>query len=153
MNRSFWISSAVTLCCLIGCGSSGDEWTAKRPAVVPASGKLTFNGGPVEGATISLAPDPPRDGVPGAFAVTDSDGEFELITFPPDAGVVPGKYKVSVTKVEAAAAAPDSADHDQPRSKSTAKALLPPKFADAATSGLMLDIPEGGKTDITLDLK
>jgi len=67
---------------------------------------------------------------------------------------MPGKYKVTVDKVEypaggsssmEAAARPDAAPA-QP------KRLLPAKYAAAASTPLAIEVPSGGKKDLDLTL-
>jgi hypothetical protein len=147
--------AVVALLAAAGCGGGGeDEWAAKRPATVPASGTLTFNGEGVEGATVILAPANATGGeVYGASAVTGSGGSFEFSAFPPEPGAVPGQYQVGVTKVESQqAAAPAEGAHSD-TSLPPPKNLLPEQFSDPTKSGITLEIPAGGKTDIKLDLK
>jgi hypothetical protein len=144
----------VAVLAAAGCGGGDDEWTAKRPATVPASGTLTYKGAAVEGATVILAPANPKAGESyGASAVTGSDGSFEFAAFPPETGAVPGQYKVGVTKVESTqAAAPQEGAH-QETALPPPKNLLPEQYADPAKSGITVDIPAGGKTDIKIELK
>lgn len=151
MKRIIVIAAIALLAA--GCGGGEDEWAAKRPETVPASGTLTFNGKGVEGATVILAPESPVGGeVYGASAVTESGGSFEFSAFPPETGAVPGKYKVGVTKVESQqAAAPAGAHSDT--SLPPPRNLLPELFADPQKSGITLEIPVEGKTDIKIDLK
>ncbi len=154
MNRYRRSHATLLLLVAAGCGGSGDEWSEKRPAVAPASGTLTYQQKPVEGATVMLAPDPTSGQTYGAAAMTDSNGRFELSAFPPEVGVVPGKYLVAVSKVQApAVAATDPAAHDQPYLKTKPKHVIPVQYGDPAKSGLTIDIPEAGNKAIQFDLK
>ena len=138
----------------IGCsGRSDDQWTEDRPATVPAKGVLTYKGQGVEGATVILAPESTGPEAYGASAATGSGGEFSLATFPPDEGAVPGRYRVGVTKFEAPQTAEPAASHEEAATVAPPKALLPEKYADPAKSGLTIEIPEGGKTDIKIELQ
>jgi hypothetical protein len=143
----------VAVATTAGCGGGGDKWSESRPAVVPAEGTLTYQGKPVEGATIVLAPDPPGEGKYGASAMTDSSGNFQLSAFPPEPGAVPGNYKVTVAKTETPVPSNDPAAHDLPASATQTKYLIPQKFNSPDTSGLKVEIPAAGKTDIKLGLK
>jgi len=74
----------------IGCGESG-------PALVPVSGVVTLNGKPFEGAVITFHPDPSnKQGLPGED-MTGPSGNYKAMT-KGRSGLVPGKYKVVVTK-------------------------------------------------------
>jgi len=75
---------------LVGCGESG-------PKLVPVSGTVTLNGKPLEGASVAFQPDASlQDGLP-AGDVTGPDGNYRANT-KGRSGVMPGKYKVVVTK-------------------------------------------------------
>lgn len=139
---------------IVGCGGAPDKLASKRPKTFPSSGSVKFNGQPVAGATVVFAPDP--GGTPtsvAASALTDSSGNFALQAYPPLLGAVPGKYKVAISKMEPAPPAATGPNaHDAPPPPPS-KALIPEKFANADTSGLIADIPEGGKNDLHFDLK
>lgn len=72
---------------LLGCG--GD---APAPTV-PVTGRLTFEGKPVAGASIDFVP---GEGRAPAIAITDENGEFELSTFSQGDGAVIGTHTVTV---------------------------------------------------------
>ncbi|MBA3312591.1 MAG: hypothetical protein M3552_06080 [Planctomycetota bacterium] len=137
-----------------GCGGGSDEWTEKRPATAPAEGKLTYKGEGVEGATVLLVPDAAGGEVYGASAVTRSGGAFALAAWPPQTGVVPGKYKVAVSKKVMPEMSEVPADsHDSDNTAPPAKNMLPEQYGDPNKSGLTLEVPATGKTDILLELK
>lgn len=85
-------ASAVLLSAvyIAGCGQGDDRR-------VPAVGHVTLDGAPLADVYVTFRPD---DGQPGngGFAVTDADGRFEI--FYPDTGkgLVPARYKVTVTE-------------------------------------------------------
>src|SRR5581483_2239060 len=85
-RASFFACSLVAVL-LAGCpaGSSRDAGT------VPVTGKVTYNGQGVEGATVTFA----AEGMtaPGA-AMTGSDGSYTL-------RAKPGKYTITVSKFDA----------------------------------------------------
>ncbi|SFI63448.1 carboxypeptidase-like regulatory domain-containing protein [Planctomicrobium piriforme] len=142
--RTYWLllTGAVIFS---GCGQQSDRWKAQRPTVAPASGTVTFEGLPLEGAVVVFQPTAP-DGI-GASALTDSDGKFELKTFPPESGAVPGSYSVVIMKTDA---------EDQPSEDAApvmVKSLIPIKYSIAAKSGLVADIPPSGLENISFDLK
>jgi hypothetical protein len=136
-----------------GCGSPPDPHLANRPAVAAAEGIVMYNGAPVAGATIILSP--VAGGEYGASAMTDENGKFALSAFPPDPGVVPGSYQVSITKLSIPAAQEDLGEgHDADAPViDPPKSLIPEQYSDADRSGLTADIPESGKTDLQFDLK
>jgi hypothetical protein len=71
-----------------------------KPVIV--EGVVTLDGQRLPGATVTFVPD--REGRRPASGRTDDDGTFELTTFHPGDGALPGTYKVTVSKaVEEAA--------------------------------------------------
>ncbi len=77
--------------CVVGCG--GDT----GPALVPVTGNVTLNGKPLEGALVRFTPDASnKEGRP-AEDMTGPQGNYKANTGG-RSGVVPGKYKVSITK-------------------------------------------------------
>ncbi len=147
------IAGLVTLS---GCAGGGAEGEADRPARTPASGKVTYGGDPVEGATVVLSPTS-QDGKP-ATGLTDASGMFTLRTFETDDGAIAGEYKVTVTKLKTSASStvseddpnydPEAADDsDEPEH------LIPEKYSSAETTDLKATIPADGEvTDLNFDL-
>lgn len=137
-----------------GCTGSSDKYKQDRPAVVPAEGVITYKGQPVEGATVVFIP---TTGSHAASAYTDSSGRFSMAAFPPDPGVVPGSYRVTVTKLNVSGGgggSPTGFVHDDGfRPPVPAGSLVPAKYSDANMSDLTAEVPEGGKTDFTFDLQ
>ena len=133
----------------VGCGGS-DKFAKARPATVTAEGSVVYKGKPIAGATIVAAPD---EGSFAAAAVTDSSGKFKLSAFPPKAGAVPGQYSVTITAVEPAPVIelPEGV-HEDDIQRPPAKHLIPQKYSDATKSGLRLDLPPEGRTDLDFDL-
>jgi hypothetical protein len=133
----------VVLCPIVLSGCSG---TASELDVVPARGIVTFDGQPVEGANVIFSP---ADGnqTLASQAVTDSDGRFEMSThsgggkFVP--GIAPGRYAVTVTKLDTAAVSTTLAPP---------KDLLPKKYGSPQTSGLTADIVAGAENDFKFAL-
>lgn len=97
----------------------------------------------------------------GAFAITDDDGRFVLMTFKTGDGAIPGKYKVTVSKREAVAAAKvaetgaddyfdtGGGDYSPPPPKD----VIPSKYTTPATSDLTVSVPEGEPIEYELELK
>jgi len=76
----------------VGCGGG-----AGQLAVAPTSGKVTLNGEPVIGGSITLSPVGGAKGNAGkpASATIGSDGTFQLGTYRAGDGAVIGKHRVS----------------------------------------------------------
>jgi hypothetical protein len=74
-----------------GCGGSGQLPTAR------VKGKVSFNGQPVNGGTITFSPVVPGSNEPGKAATgpIGTDGTFTLTTYQQNDGAVIGRHKVS----------------------------------------------------------
>ena len=94
MNRLKCLAIIATVFFLVpGCNSRGYK-------VVQISGKLTYDGKPLGGASINTQPRIP--GVdnpgPGSFAQTEPDGSFVLkLSDTEEPGAVPGNHSIIVT--------------------------------------------------------
>jgi hypothetical protein len=137
-----WICSLLTL---LGCGPS----TGHLPKTVPASGVVTLDGKPVDGAQVVLVP--AGDASTGAYGTTDSSGRFSLRAYAEKEGAIPGDYKVQVSKtierrLEGAKGSLDGGDPVR------FEYGVPAKYTGAKTSGLSVTIPDAGIRDINLAL-
>lgn len=159
IRKSSFILIYALFCGLLslpGCGGGGAEGDADRPARTPASGKVTYKGSPVEGATVVLSPS--SEGGKPASGLTDASGMFKLRTFETDDGAIAGEYKVTVTKLKASASSTVSEDdpnYDPEAADDEAgpEHLLPEKYSSAASTDLTATIPaEGEVTDLNFDL-
>jgi len=135
----------LCLAASLGCGSAGGN----LPKTVPASGVVTLDGKPVDGAQVILVP--AGEGVTGAFGVTNSSGHFSLRAYEQKDGAIPGEYKVQVSKTiqVAVTGAKGSLDGGDPVRFEYG---VPAKYTGAKTSGLSVTIPETGNRDINLAL-
>jgi hypothetical protein len=85
--------SAALLTVASGCGGSDLP-------LVPVSGKVTFSGGPcpapgnVTFTPLEVSAGLPRRPAAGAF---NTEGSFEVTSFRPGDGLLPGRYRVTVT--------------------------------------------------------
>jgi hypothetical protein len=135
---------ALSLLALAGCGG-----TKGGPATVEVTGTATLNGTPVDGANVLFTPEiGSEDRRLASQATTDSEGHFKLTTHVSGgkfkSGIVPGKYLVAITKLDAAAAK---------NVFSPPKNLLPAKYADPKSSLLKADVAAGHANDFTFPLK
>jgi len=132
------------LALLVGCNSSSVSGT------VPASGKVTYKGAAVEGAIVTFVPEGKGR---TATATTREGGVFSLTTVDAS-GAMPGRYKVTVGKVEYGAGGSPSMEAAASANVSEGKAkhALPAKYAQAASTPLEMEVPSGGKKDIDLAL-
>ena len=140
MRRLFLLLFAGTLC---GCG--GAEGAADRPETHPVTGKVTYKGSPLADAQIVFNPEGTSG--QGAFARTDKDGNYSLMTFEPGDGAVAGKYLVTVAKYDVPPAPTEDTADEEPSDgdEETAKNLLPVKYSLKDQSGLTAEVTDGGE--------
>lgn len=131
-----WLLAAclVSLIATLGCAP-------KRPKTTPVAGQVTFKKQPLKGVGVCFVPK--AKGRP-AIGVTDENGHYQLKTFEPNDGAVPGEYGVSVLPPAGKAAKPGPADK-------TAGAL-PAKYKSSETSGLQVTV-ETGKQEYNFNLE
>ena len=133
---------------VFGCGQAVDP---NRPKTVPVTGTVTYNGEPVEGATVTFIATSGQ--ARGAVATTDASGKFSATTFDPGDGAIPGSYKVMIAKTVLEPAGPDAApglDGEEP--SDVAKDMLPAKYKDATQSGLTAEVQDGSGAVLTFEL-
>lgn len=137
-NFAFTIFGGLVLT-VLGCGSGADE---KPTAQV--QGKVTHDGQPVSGGSVTFVPAGGEDGKPGkpASGTVQSDGTYKLSTYGTDDGAVVGKHRVSYSPPTSDAAAPAEGEHGEaPKSPYDG---LKPKTAE-------VEVESGGSTiDIEL---
>lgn len=132
---------------LAGCSKPGSIRTS------PVSGKVTYKGQPVDGATISFIPE---GATRPATAITAAGGLYRLTTLD-SSGAMPGKYTVTVRKQEIAAATTQAVSMEEAlkmnnRPPPPPKELLPAKYADPAHSPLHVEVQDGQSNSIDLPL-
>lgn len=140
--------SAVVILALVGCGG-GYSQESEAVSTVSASGTLTYKGKPLPGFVVAFQP---ADGKRAATGVTDEAGKFVLGTNTKDDGAVPGANKVSVVWQ------PPEDDGmgnviDDPSKLPKPPVQLPAIYASPETSGLLVEIPEGGSSELVVELK
>jgi hypothetical protein len=160
-----WGLVAVVLLGLVsGCG---------KGKTVKVSGVLTWEDGtPVEGATVVFMPK--EEGKRQASGFTGKDGTFDLTTFKPGDGALPGDYKIVVTKPDplgegtggsGITAGVSADDHPDPTKamleaeknkkaagkRHDAKPLIPTAYTQDKTTPLIATIDSsGGKIELKL---
>ena len=124
------------------------------------TGTVTWQGKPLAGAVITFVP----TGADGeaASAFTDSEGKYALTTWEAGDGARPGEYRVKVSKQDVAPVDPSKmvrnltieeeqktyVESKNPRPP--AKSLIPSKYQDDQTSGLVHKVEE---KPTTFDIK
>jgi len=143
----------VVLAAILGCGRTGSD----GPKTVKAGGKVTLDGAAVGGADVSFSP--AAKGGRAAIGKTDAQGRFTLAIAGGSGGVVPGDYRVGISKekTEGAMTPEQAQEHfaktgqGPPPAKVTNE--LPDKYKDPANSGLTAKVEAGGTNDFPFDLK
>jgi hypothetical protein len=148
---------ATLLLASAGCGGSGGS---SLEGTVPVSGVITYQGRPLADAAVTLVPSATdNQAARGAFGRTDEDGRFLLMTAQPGDGVLPGNYKVTISKIAAEpeeAPSTGDADYFDPetaRPPAPAVPLVPPKYSSAKTTDLTAEVADESGVELVFDLK
>lgn len=134
---------------IAGC-SSGD------PKLVPVTGKVTYKGEPVEGASVTFVH---ADGRTSPVGVTDAAGVFTLGSVTGQGAAV-GDYQVAISKKAAREGAPANPKPEDMikmlkggKTLPEPKDVIPVKYADAKKSGLKATVTgDKAKDNFTFDL-
>ena len=119
-----------------------------KPGTAPTlkvTGTVTYNGEPVEGASVAFIPENGRP----ASGTTDASGKFTLSTFESGDGAVLGKHTVAISESSEAPSAEGEEDYSLPDESAE---RFPAKYADPGTSGFTADVKEGEDLDFTFDM-
>ena len=136
---SFPLRAAAIMIAVVAAGCGGSD----RPRLVEATGLVTFEGQPLENATVVFAP---VSGQRVATGKTNVDGEFILGTFGHEDGAILGEHQVTVV-------ARDSVIRDEsggssmpggPTAPAVAPPIIPERYFAAETSGLTATVTEDG---------
>ena len=154
MRCRHWFCSSLFAMSMAAAGCSGetDKWTAERPKSVPASGTVQFEKRPVEGATVVFQPDGAGH-TRAATGVTDSSGNFKLQTYDAGDGAVPGKFKVTITKVTSTSTATSQESKSNDTAAPKTEWIIPKKYGNVMTSGLTAEVKDGDKNEFAFDLQ
>ncbi len=138
------VASLLALAGAAGCGPN-------RPATIEVNGIVTLDGQPVVGASVLFSP---ADGGHPATGVTDAQGEFELQTFAPGDGALPGTHNIAVTlnEVTGVAADPDGLSGEIAASGMQVRWIVPEKYANPKTSELSAEVNESTPQPLRLQL-
>lgn len=142
---------SIALLGFVGCSAG-----SSNPKTYPVTGTVTKGGKPVSGAQIVFVS--VEQGGQSAFATTDGEGKYQLMTFEPNDGAIPGTYVIKVSKYESGVAPtttetrnltpeeesklynPDEKAPPPPKNE------LPQKYASEVTSGLKHTVPSSPST-------
>ncbi len=115
------VLSLIVLTLVVSCLGCGNG----RPDRFPVSGQVLIDGKPLEHGFVQIMP---KDGR-AASGKIGPDGKFQLTTYEPNDGCLPGKHIVTVIAKE------ETGPHSR-------RWHAPKKYMDPTTSGLTADITE-----------
>ena len=143
------ICSAIVLF-TAGCGGYGQRANIEK--VVPAAGTLTYLGKPLESYQVTLLP---TDGRRPASGITDTAGKFTFGTNNIGDGAPPGIHKVAIvwSPPRPAGEVGQETINDNPATMPKPKIKIPDKYADPEKSGMTLEIPSRGISDLKIELQ
>jgi hypothetical protein len=131
------VAAVIAALAAVGCGGDG----LRR---VPVEGKVTANGAAVGGATVLFMPLGDTQGE-GGIGTTDAAGSYNLVgSRLGDRGVVPGRYKVRVSRLmdrDGTALPSDAKQADYPHSEES----VPPPFS-SPDPPIEVTVPDKGGT-------
>jgi hypothetical protein len=132
-------AASLVLLTAAGCGSD-------HPPVYSVTGKVTYQGKPVEGAEIVFVPQGEKQ-TTSAHGTTDAAGKYAVKTFfsaeQEVKGAQPGQYKVVITKIEVNAGIVDPYVQGGAQ---IPKHLTPKVYSDAKTTPLTASVETKSNT-------
>lgn len=158
------MARAWILLCLTSLAATGCSGGVSGPPYVNATGIVTLDGKPIEGATVTFSPK--KDGSM-SMGLTDAEGRFVLKSATGRKGAAVGEHNVSIAlRIDLGPAQPAASEEDlappqsfeinggtAPPPKPTTKWIIPEKYSDPTKSGLDVTVPSGGLTDHKFELK
>jgi hypothetical protein len=135
---------ALGVICLTGCGKPANP---NGVETTPVTVRVTHKGQALPGAIVTFVAE---GGSYSSHGVTDAGGKAVMGTFGDNDGVVPGKYRVTVRKIQVgeSSAASDAADPGP----TAVKSLIPEHYSQASKSGLTATIAPGAPQEVELSL-
>ena len=129
---------------VVGCAKDKNE-NEKLPTQ-PARGIVTYQGKPVANASVGFTS---LDNKVRAGGRTDGVGSFVLSTYGDQDGAPPGKYRVTVAVSLTKEIAPEVLE---PEPEGGWKSPIPAKYANPATTDILVEVTQGGTNDFTIKL-
>jgi hypothetical protein len=142
------VAGLLALVVFAGCSPSG--------SFSRVSGKVTFNGEPIEGARVTFVgtTETREGGREEYYTTTDSSGKYAISGVRKSPGIPPGVYKVVVTKLtlKGGAKLSDGLDLTQLEMSGLGTNALPKEYGSAQTTKLSAEL-DPGKNSKDLELK
>jgi hypothetical protein len=143
--KNLGLPLALLISFVVGCSPA--QPTGDRETTVSAGGELTYQGQPLPYHQVLLTPESSKRPAAG---VTDESGKFVLGTNQPGDGAVAGKHQVSVVYVGPPGSGGDGINDFTP--PPPPKVKIPAKYQRAETSGVSVEIPDGGDQALKINL-
>jgi hypothetical protein len=151
------LSAGLFMTSLLGCSKSD------RPDIAFASGRVTLDGNPVEGASVSF--EPVGGGRP-CSGMTDADGVYKITSYEPFDGAPVGDHNVAIIKISGeGSSVPAGEDPTMSLSNISGPGaekkddkqpetiyLVPRKYGSVKTSNLKVTVPSGGSSELNFEL-
>ncbi|MGY8769029.1 MAG: hypothetical protein ACKVKT_10555 [Rhodospirillales bacterium] len=147
MNYSIRLISTAAFCMLMmGCGSA----EVQNPPTSPVTGKVTYNGEAVEGATIKFVPSNAE--AKSANNVSAADGTYALSTFESGDGAMAGKFKVTVRKLVNVEEGVQEDGENAGEPNIVSKDMLPIKYRGIGDTPLEFEVTADGENTFNIEL-
>lgn len=146
----------LSFCFLLCLSTTGCTKKAGLEGLYPVQGKITLDGAPLEGATITFLP--MEGGNRAASALSNAQGTFKVRTLLPDDGAAPGNYAVSVSKrvmEEGKQMTQEEALEASQKGRQiivNTKETLPDRYTKAISSGISYTVVEGKNEELVIEL-
>ena len=125
--------------------------------LVKVKGTITLDGSPLEGASIVFVPTTMSDEVRSASGTSDASGNFEMTTLNKGDGAMPGDYRITVVKREAAGNAPTAEEMQEAALRGVSlniqyESVIPARYGVSSSSGLSTTVVAGQKDPVKIEL-
>lgn len=140
---------------LLIAGCSGASAASSDGSAVPATGAILIDGQPLAGGMVTFVPASGTGGN-GASGATDASGRYELASLDADGtplpGVLPGKYKVIVSRLTKPDGTPFVPSAEASPMSVNATESLPVRFTSPSATPLLADVPATGAKSLDFQI-
>lgn len=141
-SRGGIVAAILFVFAAAGCGNGENQ-------PVPVSGVVRFQGKPLDGVTVRFHPESGQL----AFGKTNDQGRFHLTTRSSNDGALPGRYAVTVIKVEEPPTAHDGSQGYQAYAEPTSQPPFPIKYTRPDQTTLSAHVTVDGPHTFEFDLE
>jgi hypothetical protein len=147
MFRRYIATGLLIACATSSLGCFKDHSAIEKLPTTQASGIVTYQSKPVADASVGFVS---IDNKVRGGGRTDGVGSFVLSTYGDKDGIPPGKYKVTVAVSLAKEIEPGVLE---PEPEGGWKSPIPIKYANPATTDILVEVKEGTKNEFNIVLK